>query len=220
MNYNELLAEVPVVLRAQNSTLTNVNTFAGIVRDAVNQVVNLLDHEAFKTTISGQEIPTTGSFTLASVDPPVLEIRSIEIRLDDAASYPTRPLIPRQVETLAALYPGGTTGAPQFYAETAHLVLQVFPRPASSVFAEVRVNQRPATLSVSSPTNVLTDRYPRILDNAVLRRAALFMKDYDALARYEAELAAAAQEVNAEVGRHRRDESSQRPRSTENVTGQ
>lgn len=219
MNYTQLAAQVPGILMAENSELTDATNFQTIVNQAHDEVVNLLDHEAFQSTISNVAITAAATIDLTVYTPPVAEIRAVRIRVSAGSTFPTYDLKKRALETLSALYPTSAAGSPRFYAEYEPLKARVFPPPATTVYAEIDVNREPAVVTAASPTNLFTTSFPVVFDNAVLRRAAVFMKDWEAVDRYQAELTAAVAAANAEIGRHRRDETAERPRRTENVQG-
>lgn len=216
MNYTELASEVPRILMAENSELTAFSTFADVVRRAHDQLVGLLDHDAFATSILNERISETGRIDLSALTPRVFEIRSMGLIMPDGSR---RPVLPRGYEVMTTLFPAGTTGLPLFYASVAPLVVQVFPRPTAVAYVDLQVNREPPVASAATPDTVLTRDYARAHDAVVLRHAALFMKDWESADRYTAELTAALAEVNPQVARRRRDETTQRPRATENVSG-
>lgn len=213
MNFTDLQREVPRILMAQNSELTDCATMRGIVERATERVVNLLDHDAFAvTSIPDQTVKADGVLDLSA---PVLRV--LEPR---AVYFGRRPLLMRSEDSLLALYPVATPGDPVYYAQTAPRVYRVFPAPGLPVTLSVRANVKPVPASPDQPDNVLTRDYARLHTAAVLLETALFMKSREDEERWAAELGAAAGELNPAVARRRRDETGQRPRRTENVQGE
>lgn len=216
MDYNELADSIPNWMYAQNRDLAA--SLPDIVDQAHRQLFNTIDHEFFRTKITALTIPTSGTLDLSTQQPPIMEIRAIRLkyRKDDEWT----PLFRRDLEGLSMLYARNAPGRPRYYAEDeGPLRLQVFPTPNMEYLIEVTCNQECPIMSPAAPNNLLGDHAPRALKFTTLRLAAMFMRDTDWEAKYAAEAQAAINELNASMGRRRRDDTAERPRDTTNATG-
>jgi hypothetical protein len=116
------------------------------------------------------------------------------------------PLLPATKEMLDFLYPSSTgAGVPQFYAPINQNNFIVGPWPDAAYTVESVGTQRPAPLSVSNTTTLLTQYFPDLFLNAGLVYGYGFLKDYGAVsddpksgmswgALYQAALASAKKE--------------------------
>lgn len=216
MAYAELVESVPNWMYAQNRGLAA--QMPDIVEKAHRKLFNIIDHDFFRTKITGLVIPLTGTLDLINQQPPIMEIRAIRLkyRKDDEWT----PLFRRDMETMSMLYAQNRPGRPRYYSEaTGPLELQVFPAPDREYTIEVTCNQECPILSPTVGQNLLTDRAPQALTFATLRFAAVYMKNDADVQRYDAELAQAVSELNAAYGRRTRDDAAERPRDTKNATG-
>ena len=216
MTYDELVASVPNWMYAQNRGLAG--QMQDIVLKAHRKLFQIIDHDFFRTKITGLVIPTTGALDLASQQPPIMEVRAVRLkhRKDDEWT----PLFRRDIEAMSMLYSQNRPGRPRYYAEAeGPLQLQVFPTPDREYTIEVSCNQECPILSPAVEQNLLTDRAPQALMFATLRFAALYMKNDADVQRYDTELLQAVAELNAGYGRRTRDDTAERPRDTKNATG-
>jgi hypothetical protein len=216
MNYSDLIALVPTWMYAQNRDLTT--EMPKIVDQAHRQLFNIVNHDFFRTKITGLILPTTGALDLMTQQPPVMEIRGVRLkyRKDDEWT----PLMRRDLEMLSMLYAKNVPGRPRYYAESdGPLQLQVYPTPDVPYDVEVTCNQECPVIGPTLAQNLFTDRAARALEFATLKFAAIFMKDSAAIKLYESEMMAAVNELNAAYARHLRDDTAERPRDTTNTTG-
>lgn len=216
MTYNDLLESVPNWMYAQNRSLAV--QMPDIVVKAQRKLFNIIDHDFFRTKITGLTIPLSGTLDLIDQQPPIMEIRAIRLkhRKDDEWT----PLFRRDHEAMSMLYAESRPGRPRYYAEgSGPLELQVFPTPDRAYPIEVTCNQECPLLSPTTQQNLLTDRAEQALTFATLRFAAVYMKNDADVQRYDAELMQAVGELNAGYGRRTRDDTAERPRDTKNATG-
>lgn len=219
MDYAELIRRVPVWMWAQNRDL--VAEMPNIVAEAHDQIVNLIDHDFFQTEVDGLTLTrdSGGQLDLAVLVPGILEVRDIVVQLY-AGSTHAFPLERRDSTMLAMLYPGPRPGIPRYWTERGGILqIRVAPAPVRDYPMRLTAAVAPAPLAPGNPTNVIGDRASRVMENAALRRAAVFMKDPESEARYEKEMTAGIVELNAQIGRRRRDNAGTRPRDTTNAQG-
>lgn len=216
MTYAELVAEVPEWMYAQNRDL--VAAMPEIVRDAHLQLFEIINHNFFRTRLTGITIPVTGELDLSAEDPAVMEIRAIRLRYRTDTEWV--PIFRRDLEMLSTLYARNIPARPRYYAEAdGPLILQMFPTPSAAIEAEITCNQRCPILSPTTATNLLSTRADRALKAATIRQAALYMQDAEMIQTWDAEMTAAVNEINAAYGRRERDDTGERPRDTTNASG-
>jgi hypothetical protein len=216
MTYAELVASVPDWMYAKNRSLAD--KMPEIVSVAQDELFDIIAHDFFRTKIVGLTIPTSGTLDLSVQQPPVMEIRAIRLkyRKDDEWT----PLFRRDLEALSMLYARNVPGRPRYYAEAAGpLMLQVYPTPDQAYTIEVTCNQECPKIGPTVAQNLLTDRAERALKFAILRFAAIYMKDAASEASYTKEMTSAVNALNAAYGRRLRDDTAERPRDTTNATG-
>lgn len=215
--YDELIRRVPRWLYAQNRDL--VNEMPNVVLQAHEQIVNLLDHDLFRTLIDDVDVGTDGILDLSANDPPVFEIRAIRWKWrNDGDAY--MPLMRRDLEMLTQLYANNRPGRPRYYAEYSGLLIQkLFPVPREAIKVQVTANVEPPPLSPTQQTNIISERAFRVMEKATMRQAAIYMRDWPGAAEYEKDMTTAIGEANAQIQRRRRDETEQRPVEAANVSG-
>lgn len=216
LTYNQLVSEVPVLLMAQNRTLAqNMGT---VIRQAEDEIIQRLDHDAFRTVISPSFAvdPVNVTVDLNNQPSPVLEVRAM--RLDLGGQQVT--LERREIERLRMTFGPDDQGVPRFYAEDdAPLVYRVFPTPDTTYQLDVTANVEPDRLSVAVQETLLTRRWPRLTEMAVLKYGARFMRNQTDEARFEKAMGEALAEALLQINRRRRDETGTKPQTTANVTG-
>ena len=220
ITYDELVRRAPKWLYAANRSL--VGEMDAIIQQAHDQLIGVLDHDLFRTIISGKQLlaSNNGILDLSSEDPPVLEIRGIRVRYRSGDDDWT-PLQLRDLEMLTMLYARNRPSRPIYYAEyNGPLIIKAFPAPREDYDIEVTANVEPPVLSQAVQTNVMSQLAPRALEKAVFRQAAIFQKNWEDAAAYEKEMGQAVVEANAQIQRRRRDETEQRPVEAANIQGQ
>lgn len=217
MDYAELIRRTPEWLFARNRDILNAE-MPNIVLQAHEQLVNVIDHDFFRTRVGALTLPTDGVLDLPALVPRILEVRAIRVQHRVAGEF--TPLFQRDQEMLTMLYANNRPGRPRYYCEyDGPQVVKVYPQAPMALNIEITANVEPLPLSPTNTTNVLGDKAPRAMEKATFRQAALFMKDQAAAATYEQEMMAAVVELNSAIGRRRRDETDTKPRTTANTTG-
>jgi hypothetical protein len=220
ITYDELIRRAPEWLYAQNRSL--VDEMPAIVSQAHEQLINVIDHDLFRTVITGKTLDNTnlGTIDLSAESPRVLEIRGVRLRYRQSDDGWT-PLLRRDLETMSMLYARNRPSRPLYYAEySGPLVIKVFPAPRDVYDLEITANVEPPVLSPTQQTNIMSEWASRAVEKATFRQAAIFMKDWESAQAYEKEMMGAVTEANAQIQRRRRDDTGARPVETANVSGQ
>jgi hypothetical protein len=218
LTYDDLLANTPNWLYARNKDITSV--METVVQQAHDQIINLIDHDLFRTVIGGKvlEAANYGVLDLSAETPRVLEVRGMRLKYKGEDSY--TPIQRRDLEMLTMLYARNRPRVPLYYSEySGTLVLKAFPAPKEDMDLEITANVEPLVLSPTNQTNIISIQAPRVLEKATFRQGALYMKDWQSADAYEKELGVAIQEINAAIQRRRRDETEIRPADASNVSG-
>jgi hypothetical protein len=218
MTYDDLIALIPVTLMAQNRTLADPTELQRIVRRAEDEIIERIDHDAFRARLSGKTVTpgNGGEIDLTQEARRVLEVRALQLVLPDGVY----PLERREVERLNALYLGSYVGQPRYYAEDdIPMLLRVFPAPDQTYSINVSANIEPERLSPVVQQSVLTRSYPRLLEMCALKHGAHFMRNPSDEQRYGALTDAALMEANTQLARRRRDETAVTTAQTANRVG-
>lgn len=217
ISYTELVRRVPIWLYAQNRSI--VGEMPNIIEEAEEQLMLVLDHDLFRTTLGPFTVgPSAPVLDLSNLPTPVMEVRAINIDYRNGNGY--TPMERRDAEALRMMYPMRQPRRPKFYSEDGGILLyEFYPFPDRDYEVNVTANVHPARLSDTQDTSILTEQYPRALEKAVLRQGALFMKNYEDATRYENEMMNSVDEANRQTGRRRRDETGERGRETANAGG-
>ena len=216
LTYNQLVADTPITLMAQNRTLAqNIDM---IIRQAEDEIIERLDHDAFRTVLAGVITvdPSNAVIDLTATPSQVLEVRAMRLDMGDQQVTLER----REIERLRMTFNTFDQGVPRFYAEDdAPLIYRVFPVPDTAYPITVTANVEPDRLSLSTQENLLTRRWPRLLEMAVLKHGARFMRNAADESRYGQQFDAALGGALMQINRRRRDETGTKPQTTANVTG-
>jgi hypothetical protein len=102
ITYDELIRRAPEWLYAQNRSL--VDEMPAIVSQAHEQLINVIDHDLFRTVITGKTLDNTnlGTIDLSAESPRVLEIRGVRLRYRQSDDGWT-PLLRRDLDNVDAL---------------------------------------------------------------------------------------------------------------------
>jgi hypothetical protein len=215
MTYDDLVANTPIWLYAQNRSI--VDEMPVIISDAEDQLYQRFDHDLFQTVLTG--------FTLTAGDPVIdltaiddlLEVRAIRLTYQNLG---VTSLERRDLEMASMLYAQNRPGRPRFYAEYgSYDVLKVFPTPSVDVTYEITCNVMPPRLGPSQQSNIIIEKFPRAIERSVFRQGALFMKNQADAATYGQEADDALLEANMAIARRRRDNTATRPVETANTRG-
>lgn len=201
--YTSLVADVPVWLYAQNRDI--VAKMPKLISDAEDQIYLRFDHDLFKAALPSIVVSAgTTDIDLSGLD--ILEVRSIQLRWRDNDNQWT-PVLRRDLEAMSMLYSTNRPDRPVYYSEYGSQTdIRLFPTPRHDLLIKVMANVAPPKLGPAQDTNIITERYPRVIERAVMRQGAIFMKNQQDAATYEKEMNDALSEANAQIRRHRRDE--------------
>ena len=216
LTFDDLVREIPITLLAQNRTLAD--EMRTVIRRAEDEIILRLDHDAFRTILPNPVLLAPGDNTLdvGTLGFDVLEVRSLRL------NYQGIPVIleRRGIERMEAIYPSFEQGVPRFYAEdAAPLLFRVFPWPDAVYSVAVHANVGPQRLGPGQQTNLLTRRFPRLMEMAALRQGATFMRNPADENRYAQLFDLALAEANSALERRRRDEGGVKVRTTANIAG-
>lgn len=216
VSYDDLVQNTPVWLYAQNRDI--VNEMPKIISDAEDHIINLLDHYLFQQVV-GDITVLAGDRDVDLSSYGILELRSMRAYFRDAGGV--TPLERRDLEAMTMLYASNRQGRPRYYSQYGGVdTVRLFPIPSEDIDIEVTANVMPPKLGVAQQTNIISEKFPRVMERAVLRQGAIFMKNNQDEQRYAAELTSAITEANSAIGRLRRDETGTRPVETINASGQ
>ena len=214
-NYSEITAYAPLASFTQNRDTTA--EMPQLVEQAQKWITDRLDHDFFQMTLTPDTmVGTNGVVDVSGFPDTLLEVRSVSVALRQGKFV---PLQKRDLEMLMALYSDTGPGRPRNYAEHGDGALTIFPSPPAAMAVRVRANVAPAVLSVANPTNKISDEQPTLFKFALAKEVAEFNLDPQAAAAYEKKAEAELLATNMQISRWRRDEATQRPVETRNVTG-
>ena len=133
-----------------------------------------------------------------------------------------RILLPRAYDYCITLFAAGATGVPRYYAERTPGLFEAFPQPDARYFWAGTANLKTEMLGDSRQTNLLTDRFPTLLEYSCCIEGALWMKDKAATDLWLAAFTDLVTTTNDNVRRRRGDATTPappKPRSSENAGG-
>jgi hypothetical protein len=213
MNYHELVANIPAWDFSESAEIKRL--MPQVIRRAEKRVRRDLEQDAFKAFATGQTSTTSAILDLRPFNP--VAVRYIRLVIDGCRV----PLSMRGLEFLDAMYPDpGNKGEPAYYGETAdNWAYELFPAPDKVWTWEATILQDPPQLSPTSPTNILTERFGNLLEEACMLYAARALQNWKLHEAIMPDYAAEVALANAELRRSRRDETEPRPRETTNRTG-
>jgi hypothetical protein len=217
VTYNDLISELPTTLMAQNRTLLDPARLQQLVIDAEDEIIERIDHDAFRARIAGLSVsPTQPVIDLRGQPRRVFEVRAVQVPIG-ATVY---PLERREIERLVALYVGAAPGTPRYYAEDDEpQMFRVFPVPDQTYALSVSANIEPERLSPAVQQSVLTRSYPRLMKMMLRKHGAHFMRNQVDEQRYGTLADAALMEANRQLARRRRDETGVISAPTSNNVG-
>jgi len=214
--YDELLIKVPKWQYANNRSL--VSDMPQVISDAEDQIINMIDHYLFQTVLV--DIPVAaGQSDIDLSGMGVLEVRAIRANYRTAGGR--TPLERRDLEAMTMLFSANRPARPRFYSQYGAVdMFRLFPTPRTAFDVEVTANVQPPKLGPDQQSNIIAEKFPRVLDRAVMKQAAIYMKNPTDEARYGEEMVSALAEANAQIARWRRDETGTRLIETTNAMGQ
>ena len=216
ITYNELVTQTPQQLRRANDDL--IAEMPRLIKDAEEEVILQLDHDLFRTIITGKSVSVGNAVVDLTDQNELMEVRSISMQYRSGDQAPALEM--RNQEYLEMLFSVNRPGRPRYYSNFEEWnKIKVWPTPNETYDLTIHANVEPTPLSGGNPTNVISDKFPRVIQMAVFLQGAHFMKNDSDIARYEGELAAALTRANAAISRRRRDEVTTRPTEAANAVG-
>lgn len=186
-----------------------------LITRAQRYLFSRLDHDVFQADMGNFQVNQDGRIDTGNVSDRLKEVRSVDL-LRDGQWF---PLLKRDVTTLGALFSEDPVGLPEYYAQTDDLALKVFPFPYDQMTVRMRGNLVPELITPSNQTNMLSEKYPLLMEWAITYQCSVYMLDPTLIQVNKGELDGEIMAVNAQVSRWRRDEATQRPVETRNVGG-
>jgi hypothetical protein len=212
--YNELIAYAPLATYAGNRDM--ITELPNMVRRAQEFIVLRLDHDLFASTTVATTIAADGTLNMGGLSSRFLEMRSVYAQGRGGNYF---PLLQRTEDMLATLYPFDRPGVPVYYARLTPGTYRVYPRPTAVTVARYRANIAPLTLSPSVQSNILSTKFPNLMELALLVEVARFNLDRGQGEIYMSDLMSELEAANAAVTRTTRDETGTRPRDPRNAMG-
>lgn len=215
VTYDQLVQETPLGLYAQNRDI--VAEMPRLIAKAEDRIFELIDHDLFQTVLTGKTL-LAGDPEIDLTSDGVREVRAI--RLAYRGDNQWTSLLRRDLEFLTMLYTVNRPGRPLYYAEYSAIdILRVFPVPREDYQLEVTANVFPERLGPTNQTNILSQRFPQVYEQAVLLRGAIFMKSPKDVATFTDGLNEAVLAANTSIARRRRDQTGTRETETANMAG-
>lgn len=213
--YAEIIAYAPLATYLSNRETTT--EMPNIVRRAQEYITQRLDHDFFRASLSNTTAAaSTGIVDQSGWTETIMEVRSLSVEVRAGRFVPVRK---RDINMLEALYIDAPVGTPMHYAEDADGQIIIFPAPSVAKAVKVTANVKEPTLSSTVGSNKISLEYPHLFEVAVAREVAIFNIDPTAAEIYTTQLQDLLTSANTQISRERRDEVSQRPTETRNVTG-
>lgn len=213
LTYSTYLSSLANLMVVDVTSTTFLADVPNIISDASLRIYRDLDLLNTVVRDSSTAVSTgTRTFNLPSANGTFVVLEDINIITPAGQSNPdsgTRnPLTPASKEMLDYLFPSATASSvPQFFAMVSQSTVVFGPWPDQAYQAEVVGTIRPADLSPTVTTTLLSVYFPDLLLSASMVRAAAFLKNYGSAsddpkmaiswdAHYGTELAAARTEEN------------------------
>lgn len=213
--YNDIIQFAPLALMAGNRGDLRAE-MPNIVRRAQVFVMDRIDHDAFKTRLPDTTISADGVLNETGFPDGIFELRGVSIEIGTGRWFPLRK---RSWSMCEALYSDGRPGRPRYYGEDPDGVHVAWPPPGRVTPARASANVAPPILSPTQQTNLLSEKYPQLMEYAAAREAATFMLDETLIGAMDGRLGEELVSINKQIGRRNRDESAQRPVDTRNAAG-
>jgi hypothetical protein len=183
--YVDQLANLMVI----GSTDANFLTFLpGCIDYAEQRIYRELDLLYVQQTDTSQSVSSGDrNFTLPTSIGTFIVVNTFNVIVPAGATAATGtrvPLIPVDLSLIDAVYPSNTaiTGVPEFYSRYSNTDVVLGPAPEAAYLAEVIGTQRPAPLSATNTTTILTEYIPDVFMAASMVFATGYMRDFGAQA--------------------------------------
>jgi hypothetical protein len=222
VTFDYLIARVPVALVASNLNWTA--ELPALIRRAELRVLRGCNPDLLKQKLTGTLGAASRVIDLSSTAtyPYFKALRELWLDVPGTSATPPsrRVLLPRSHDYLTALYGNDlATSLPRFYCEAEIKRFELYPFPDAAYAWSAFANLEAVPLSPSNQTNLFTAELPQVLEQAAILEGAMWMKDTAAVQIWQEQLDRSLGDTGVEIARKRRDETTVRPRQTDNVTG-
>lgn len=137
------------------------------------------------TDTSAQTTSGQRTFALPTTYGTFIDVENVSIITPAASASGTlNPLTPVSLAVIDLLWPSASqnTSMPTLFAMKDNATLVLGPSPDAAYYVQVRGTQRPAALSASNPTTILTTYIPDVFMAASMVYASGFMRNFGAQA--------------------------------------
>lgn len=186
LNYTTYVSQLSNLMVVPSSDSNFVIFLPGCIDYAEQRIYRELDLlYTQKTDATSQVSSGVRDFTLPTSVGTFITVDNLNIitPVATASSAGTRvPLTPVDRSYLDLVYPSGqsNTGTPAYYAMASNTEVILGPSPDGAYYAEVVGIQRPAALSVTNSSTILTQYVPDLFMAASLVFAFGYMRDFGA----------------------------------------
>lgn len=182
-NYTEYVTQLAnlMVVDSNNSQFTTF--LPGCIDYAEQRIYRELDLLNTLLTQTGNATSSTREFALPTVTGTYITVQNVNVftPFGSGPSNGTRnPLIPVSLAVVDLLWPSQTTGTgvPQMFAMKDAATIIFGPAPDQGYTIEIRGTYRPASLSASNTTTLLTNYVPDLFMAASMVYAAGYMRNF------------------------------------------
>jgi hypothetical protein len=190
--YTSYVTQLANLMAVSPTDTSFVTWLPGCIDYAEQRIYRELDLLATLISDSSGQL-TSGQrlLTLPTATGVFIDVETVAVLSPDGSTTTTgtrNPLVPVSISVIDLLWPanGANTGTPTMFAmrgtdsTTNSPIIIVGPPPDGNYYVEVRGTQRPAPLSVSNPTTVLTTYIPDVFMAASMVYASGFMRNFGA----------------------------------------
>jgi hypothetical protein len=161
-----------------------VAVLPSIIDDAEQRIYRELDLLAERVSDVGNATPNSRGFTLPTLFGKFVVVEEVLVGTPAGTANNTTPLTAVSSECLHALftdYTPAASGVPRYWSPFNSTIIQIVPAPDQAYFITVIGTQRPAPLSASNTTTVLSTMLPDLFMAASLVFGAGYQKNFGAM---------------------------------------
>jgi hypothetical protein len=182
-NYTEYVAQLANLMVVNSNDAEFTIFLPGCIDYAEQRIYRELDLLNTLITSSGTCSSNNRELALPTGSGTYITVENVNIitPAGQSASAGTRnPLFPASLAVLDLLWPSSTTGAgvPQMFAMKDSTTIILGPAPDAAYTAEIRGIQRPASLSSTNTTTLLTSYVPDLFMAASMVYASGYMRNF------------------------------------------
>ena len=185
LNYTTYVASLVNLMPVDSASDPNfVAVLPNIIDDAEQRLYRELDLLNTNTTQTGTFTTGQRTFDLPSANGTVVVVNRINVwtPLASSSANATRnPLLPIGNDALDALWPSATgSSVPQYFGMVTQTTILVGPWPDQAYTVEVTGTVRPAAISTTNATTLLSVYFPDLFIAASMVFASGYMKNFGA----------------------------------------